>query len=268
MPDNGNIFSNPWNQSNNFSQSPDKTNNCIELYNNNNWSDIDLGLTQYHPEYDFWFMSSSDNWTPHKMDADAQGRYTISSDLTATRSSEYGWCSNGRTAQTQTTRSSGLRKVTQIRCKRESTPILWYAKTTIISLFLTCEYSINSRSRQARLSLPKEITIHTPGYNPPEHAYYYVGDMNDWYSTEFVDPNGHTDINKFIAERDNWKFRKVTEADVQARVPDAVQENFADWYVFDKFLATGCRANSRSQAAATSTSGTTRKCTDMPSRTS
>jgi len=59
--------------------------------------------------------------------------------------------------------------------------------------------------------------------------YYFVGDMNDWYSTEFTVPGGGTSMEKFYDERDNWKFRKVKAGE---EVPAGVDTN---WYVFDNF---------------------------------
>ncbi len=64
-----------------------------------------------------------------------------------------------------------------------------------------------------------------------ETPYYFVGDMNDWYSTEFTNPTGTMSMQKFMKTRDAWKFRKVTTADM-ATAPEGVDEN---WYVFDKF---------------------------------
>ncbi len=61
--------------------------------------------------------------------------------------------------------------------------------------------------------------------------YYFVGDMNDWYSLEFEDPTAPKEVNmgKFLAERDAWKFRKVKDTDEK---PEGVD---TDWYVFDGF---------------------------------
>lgn len=60
-------------------------------------------------------------------------------------------------------------------------------------------------------------------------SYYFVGDLNDWFSTEFEELNGGTSMEKFFDERDSWKFRKVT-ADEEK--PEGVT---TDWYVFDNF---------------------------------
>ena len=79
-----------------------------------------------------------------------------------------------------------------------------------------------------------EFTIRRTG-EAPKNPFYYVGDLNDWFSTEFEDPAGGMSMEKYMAERESWQFRDVTAADVAAGVPEAVEEDWADWYVFDKF---------------------------------
>ncbi len=75
-----------------------------------------------------------------------------------------------------------------------------------------------------KLNFIEEVEEGTP--------YYFVGDMNDWYSLEFEDPNAETSVNmgKFMNERDAWRFRKVKATD--ANLPEGVD---TDWYVFDRF---------------------------------
>lgn len=75
-----------------------------------------------------------------------------------------------------------------------------------------------------KLNFIEEVEEGTP--------FYFVGDMNDWYSLEFEDPNAEKSVNmgKFMNERDAWRFRKVKAND--ANLPDGVD---IDWYVFDGF---------------------------------
>jgi hypothetical protein len=75
-----------------------------------------------------------------------------------------------------------------------------------------------------KLNFIEEVEEGTP--------FYFVGDMNDWYSLEFKDPNAEKSVNmgKFMNERDAWRFRKVKATD--ANLPDGVD---TDWYVFDGF---------------------------------
>jgi hypothetical protein len=67
--------------------------------------------------------------------------------------------------------------------------------------------------------------------------YYFVGDLNDWYSTEFDQPNGKMSMQKFLNERDAWKFRKATEKDLEGVESEYMKNlsNLDGWYVFDSF---------------------------------
>ncbi len=84
--------------------------------------------------------------------------------------------------------------------------------------------SWNNFDVKFKLTFIEEVDKETP--------YYFVGDLNDWYSLEFEDPNAAKFVNmdKFLAEREAWKFRKVNADDKD--LPEGVD---TDWYVFDRF---------------------------------
>jgi hypothetical protein len=72
----------------------------------------------------------------------------------------------------------------------------------------------------------------------PAEDYYFIGDLNDWFSTEFSQiSGGATSMEMFEADKENWKFRKAAASDLVDVDSDYLSglESLDGWYVFDKF---------------------------------
>ncbi|MCI6494596.1 MAG: hypothetical protein MR997_03645 [Bacteroidales bacterium] len=59
------------------------------------------------------------------------------------------------------------------------------------------------------------VTIDIDGGEASHKPYYFVGDMNDWFSAKFADPNAEGGINQDLlaANKDNWKFTYIDTED-------------------------------------------------------
>ncbi len=87
--------------------------------------------------------------------------------------------------------------------------------------------------------LPTSVKITVPEKEyVPADDYYFIGDLNDWFSTEFSEiEGGATSMELFEAGQENWKFRKATASDLVDVKSDYLTglESLEGWYVFDKF---------------------------------
>lgn len=82
--------------------------------------------------------------------------------------------------------------------------------------------------------VPQKVVIDIDGGEASHKPYYFVGDMNDWFSKEFTDPNAKTGMDKDVmnANKKDWKFTFIDE------IPER-GELGKGWYEFDIECLTG-----------------------------
>lgn len=61
--------------------------------------------------------------------------------------------------------------------------------------------------------VPQKVVIDIDGGEASHKPYYFVGDMNDWFSKEFTDPNAPQGMDKDVmnANKKDWKFTFINE---------------------------------------------------------
>lgn len=81
---------------------------------------------------------------------------------------------------------------------------------------------------------PTTETLTISGGEVSHKPYYFVGDMNDWFSKEFTDPTAHIGMDKDMmnANKKNWEFTFIDE------IPER-GELGKGWYEFDIECLTG-----------------------------
>lgn len=75
---------------------------------------------------------------------------------------------------------------------------------------------------------PATKTLTISGTEPKAKPYYFVGDMNDWFSKEFTDPTAPQGMNKDVmnANKDKWEFTFIDEIPGKGDLGKG-------WYKFD-----------------------------------
>lgn len=82
--------------------------------------------------------------------------------------------------------------------------------------------------------VPQKVVIDIDGGEASHKPYYFVGDMNDWFSKEFTDPTAPQGMDKDVmnANKKNWEFTFINE------IPDR-GELGKGWYELDIDCLTG-----------------------------
>lgn len=82
--------------------------------------------------------------------------------------------------------------------------------------------------------VPQKVVINIDGGEASHKPYYFVGDMNDWFSKEFTDPNAPQGMDKDVmnANKKDWEFTFIDE------IPGKTELG-KGWYKIDIECLTG-----------------------------
>lgn len=214
--------------------------NAIQESNGNgeNWSSTLVGkyTFSFNPEtmkltisggetpVDTYYVKySSDGWTSHKMDRQSDGTYTyimtnpssgckLAMQKNGTAEANDFWTNSEDTSYTGGTKSFTM----------EGTS----SNDIVFGNGLSGEYTLTYTPSSKTLTISGGEASHKP--------YYFVGDMNDWFSKEFTDPTAHIGMDKDVmnANKKDWEFKFIDE------IPGKTELG-KGWYEFDIECLTG-----------------------------
>ena len=176
-----------------------------------------VSVDKYYVKY------SSDGWNSHEMERQSDGTYTYKM-TNPSSGCELAMQKNGTaeandfwTNSADNTYTGGTKSFTM-----EGTS----SKNIVFGDGLSGEYTLTYNPSSKTLTISGGEVSHKP--------YYFVGDMNDWFSKEFTDPTAHIGMDKDMmnANKKNWEFTFIDE------IPER-GELGKGWYEFDIECLTG-----------------------------
>ena len=176
-----------------------------------------VSVDKYYVKY------SSDGWNSHEMERQSDGTYTYKM-TNPSSGCELAMQKNGTaeandfwTNSADNTYTGGTKSFTM-----EGTS----SKNIVFGDGLSGEYTLTYTPSSKTLTISGGEVSHKP--------YYFVGDMNDWFSKEFTDPTAHIGMDKDMmnANKKNWEFTFIDE------IPER-GELGKGWYEFDIECLTG-----------------------------